>query len=176
MRTRAVVVVGAVAAAVALPLALATRSPEVARRIPAAKRAEFERAAAPPGLRVEKSGVLRTGREPSWRRGIVASGFAPFPESAYRIVNQWQDVIGGRHVNVYAGRLGSDARRGVVLVQHTAIRAASPGPATASIAPGESGTLRITRARGTVLELRSSRGGSYAFDVGRGRFVSTERG
>jgi hypothetical protein len=177
MRTRSVVVVGVVAAAVAMPLAFAAPRADVASRIPAVKRAEFDRAAVAPGLRVVKPRFVGATHEPSWRRGIVASGLAPFTESAYRIVNQWQDMVGGWHVNVYAGRLGSDAR-GVVVVQRTPLRTASPGPARAYVAAGAAGALRITRARGAVLELRSTGGERYLFDVrpGRSLLVSARHG
>src|SRR5436190_12576928 len=116
--------VGVAVAAVSLPLALAARRPDVAGRMPAVKRPELERGAAAPG-RVAKPRVVRAVRGPGWRRGIVASGLAPFSESAYRIVNQWQDVVGGEHVNVYAGQLGLSPRRGAVVVQRTPVTGAS---------------------------------------------------
>ena len=175
MRTRAVAI--AVGAAVlALPIALRAARPAGHVRIPPAKRAEFAHVGVPSGARVMKPFAIAGAAEPRWRSGVVESGLAPFPESMYVIANQWQAVVAGRHVNVYAGSLGFDLRQGVLVVAETGVGRVKTGRPVAYRAPGRTGALRITRARGMTLELRSPRGAVYVFDVRRRMLVRVSRG
>ncbi|MDQ2983648.1 MAG: hypothetical protein M3R70_06965 [Actinomycetota bacterium] len=160
MPTRAALIAAALAV-LGLPMALAASRSLERAALPRAKRAEFSRVAAPAGPAGLKP--VRIGRpdpEPPWRHGVIASGHAPFSESALVIANQWQERIAGRHVSVYAGARGFDRRQGVVVV----VEEAAPG-ASVYGTPSRTGALRITRARGLMLELRSAAGARYRFSV-----------
>lgn len=60
---------------------------------------------APPNPNGQPPAELATPPEPEWRTGIIEDHAAPFPGSMFRLENQWQQVVGARHVNVYAGAL-----------------------------------------------------------------------
>ena len=172
MRTRRgwIVACAFAAAAGALPLAVgAVRKPKPSRApVPAAKRAEFTRVAAAAGRARKRIAIVRAA-EPRWRSGVIDSGRAPFPESAFVISNQWQRLVGSRHVNVYAGALGADPRRGVLVV------VATPGRTHVYRTAGRSGALRITGASGTTVRAADARS-SYMFDASRPRLVRVKGG
>ena len=175
MRTRPFFVFSFAAAGVlVVSIALAAAGGGGRAPLPRAKRAELTRVAAPPG----SSGLKpvrfahRASAEPPWRRGVLATGLSPFPESAFVIENQWQELVTGRHVSVYAGSIGFDRTQGIVVVVETSPGGAKARRPSAYRTAARVGALRITRARGLTLELRAARGKRYVFDVLRRRLAS----
>jgi hypothetical protein len=99
-----------------------------------------------------------------WRSGIFESGNAPFPSSVYYIENQWQDVVEGEHVNVFAGEYTQDPSQGVVMLALTSL----DGKALSvkeSPTPTKVGALKIVSANGFVLRLISTKGSSFTMDA-----------
>jgi hypothetical protein len=125
----------------------------------------------PPGASGQAAGVFgrKLGRpsgspEPEWRQGVIESGLAPFPSGVYRIENQWQQLLHGQHTSVYAGALGADPARGVVVVQSTSVDNARVGKPREYLATAGSGPLRIVRAEGLTLVLQGADGSEFMFD------------
>lgn len=150
----------------ALPVAVAVASS------PAAPAKDMREFAAPRSVhpvpaqeRVGKPLTATARPEPEWRRGITDSGQAPFMAQEYRFENQWQDVVGGRHTNVWAGAAGGDPQQGVVVVLTTSLDLTRAGSPEVFPTPSRTGSLRITDARGTVLTLVSSGGATFTFRV-----------
>ncbi|MCA1833294.1 MAG: hypothetical protein ABR548_00610 [Actinomycetota bacterium] len=105
--------------------------------------------------------------ELAWATGIIDDGQAPLPGTEYVIENQWQDVVAGEHVNVYAG-LSLRASRGVLVVDTTAVDYSdSITPGGIYLAPEGTGSLRIIEAVGSKLIVLSASGAQFAFDVAR---------
>jgi hypothetical protein len=102
--------------------------------------------------------------------GIVESSQAPFPSGRYRIENQWQDLIDGHWVQVYAGSLYADPMRGVVVVVVSSADWSSSTLA-ATYEAGTVGALKIVAAKGTTLSIRSSGGATLTFDARVRAFV-----
>lgn len=160
------VVLLAAALLLALPVAVAVASSPTA---PAKDMREF---AAPRSVhpvpaqeRVAKPLTATARPEPEWRRGIIDSGQAPFSAQAYRFENQWQDVVGGKHTNVWAGAAGDDPQQGIIVVTTTSLDLTQAGTPEVFRTPSRTGSLRITDARGTVLTLVSSGGAAFTFRV-----------
>ncbi len=160
-----VLVAGTALLALPAAMALAANSPTP----PAKDMREF---APPPSVRpvpaearVAKPLTATARPEPEWRRGIIDSGLAPFSAQQYRFENQWQDVVGGKHTNVWAGAAGDDPNQGVVVVRTTSLDLAEVGRAEVFRTPGYTGPLRITDAHGTVLTLISATGATFTFNV-----------
>jgi hypothetical protein len=103
--------------------------------------------------------------EPPWPSGIIESGLAPFPGSAYQFENQWHDVLDGEHVNVYAGAMGDDPLQGVIVVRTTSLDLMSAGPPEIFTTDQRVGTLRIVSAKDAILTLQSSQGRRFSFNV-----------
>lgn len=119
----------------------------------------------PAQQRVPKPLTATSRPEPEWQRGIVDTGQAPFPAREYRFENQWQDVVGGKHTNVWAGAAGDDPQQGVVVVLTTSLDLTQAGSPEVFPTPSRTGALRITDAHGTVLTLVSSAGATFTFHV-----------
>lgn len=115
--------------------------------------------------RVAKPVNATSQPEPEWRRGIIDSGQAPFPSQQYRFENQWQDVVGGKHTNVWAGAAGADPQQGVVVVSTTSLDLTQTGSAEVFRTPSRTGALRITDAHGMVLTLVDATGAMFTFRV-----------
>lgn len=96
---------------------------------------------------------------PNW--GLVGSGQVPFPSQGYSFVNRWNDKQG---FSVAAGSLSSDPTIGVVSVMQFDSSRQMTSHAE-YIAPRGSGVLRITGLSGTLLQLVSSTGHSWSFDL-----------
>jgi hypothetical protein len=112
-----------------------------------------------------------SGTEPGWRSGIIESGQAPLPAAGFVIENQWHDVIGGEHVNVYAGVERADPSRGLVVVDTTPLDLNGDGtPGGVYYSPAATGSLRIVQAAGSTLVLVSARGSRFVFDAAARRF------
>jgi hypothetical protein len=101
--------------------------------------------------------------------GIVNNSQTPFPADEYVIQNQWQDLIGGQWVQVYAGSLYEDSSQGVVIVR------ISPADWSNSTIAGEyrvkGGSLRIVSASGSILVLQNPAGLHLKFDAGARKFL-----
>lgn len=94
--------------------------------------------------------------EQAWPSGIIQSGQVPFPGDVYNITNQWQEVVNGKHLSVYAGSEGQNASQGLLLVTTLSLELhTSTGPGV-YLAPSPIGALRITAANGQHLTLTSS--------------------
>jgi hypothetical protein len=98
-----------------------------------------------------------------WPVGIF-SGPAPFPSSIYSIENEWQGLVSGSHLQVYAGGLSQNPSQGVVIVQQTSVDLANV-QTTVVETPDHGGALRITDARSLSLYLVGSTGERYVFNV-----------
>jgi len=119
----------------------------------------------PASERVAKPLTATSRPEPEWRRGIIDSGQAPFPAHQYVFQNQWQDVVGGKHTNVWAGAAGDDPQQGVVVVRTTSLDLTQTGGVEVFPTPTRTGALRIADAHGTVLTLVDSTGATFIFHV-----------
>lgn len=111
--------------------------------------------------------------EPAWITGIIDESQAPLPAERYVIENQWHDVLGGEHVNVYAGAERADPTHGLVVIDTTALdltSASTPGGEYRS--PTDAGALRIVEAAGTKLILVSSGGARFVFDIASRTFTT----
>jgi hypothetical protein len=108
--------------------------------------------------------------EPAWLDGIVESGQAPLPGSAFDIVNQWHDVVAGDHVNVYAGARRDDAGAGIVVVEVTRRDYTSDGGVYPT--PSAGGAVRIVDAIGAKLILLAANGARFTFDVTTRTYVA----
>jgi hypothetical protein len=102
--------------------------------------------------------------------GIVENSQAPFPAGSYRIENQWQELIDGQWVQVYAGSLYADPREGVILV---VVSSADWSSSTLAVTykAGTVGALKIVAAKGTTLSIQSSGGATLRFDARARAFV-----
>ncbi len=99
-----------------------------------------------------------------WPSGIFERSQAPLPASLYTITNQWQNDVGGRHVQVYVGSETPFPSQGVVIVQTTSLDLQTVRTMT-YLTPVTSGRLRIVAAQGSQLTLTAASGTSYVFDV-----------
>lgn len=99
-----------------------------------------------------------------WPTGIFEEGQAPFPAAAVTVNNQWQGVVNGQYVQVYAGALPDAPAQGVVIVAVTTVDL-QPVSTQWIAAPANSGTLRLVAERNLQLTLESTRGLSFVFDV-----------
>ena len=96
---------------------------------------------------------------------------APFAPSEYVLDERgWQDVAVDGITTAFAGAVGSDHKRGVVVVMRSTA-AGEPASVRAYPAPARSGSLAIGAARGSTLTLRTASGGTVAFDVATGSYV-----
>jgi hypothetical protein len=124
------------------------REQQAAARIPPAP-ADRARAPTPPP-------VPRTGPPP---RGIIEDGQAPLPSRQLRVLNQWQDVIDGQLIHVYAGRSEADPAHGVIVVL-------TPGRSGGTyVTPTATGGLRIIREEGQVFTLAAANGETWSFNL-----------
>jgi hypothetical protein len=105
-----------------------------------------------------------TTADSSWPTGIFNNGQAPFPSEMYVFENQWQQVVDGNYVNVYAGALGTDPKQGV-LVMVTRPDLTSQGNVTVYLTSTKTGSLHITQADNLLLGIVSQNGSTYKFDV-----------
>jgi hypothetical protein len=95
---------------------------------------------------------------------------APFSPSDYVLdARGWQDVAVDGITTAFAGALGSDRHRGVVVVMRST-EAGEPVSARAYAAPARSGSLTIAAARGSALTLRARSGSTFVFDVATGSY------
>ena len=93
---------------------------------------------------------------------------SPFPAHEYLLQpTGWQRVSGSRRLTVYAGALGTERDRGVLLVVTTA---ADDRTVAAYPAPFRNGALRLVAAKGDVLAFRDETGATLSFDVSARRY------
>jgi hypothetical protein len=110
--------------------------------------------------------------EPAWATGIIDSGQAPFPGSVYSFENQWHEIVGGEHANVYAGALRQDRAQGVLALEFTALDIT--GDATTGgiyPTPLKAGPIRIVAAAAGRVMLLAEDGTQFAFDLATRRFT-----
>ena len=103
-----------------------------------------------------------------WHTGIAQSGFAPLPAAFYLFNNQWQNVVGGAHVNVYAGHFTQSPKDGVIVVLATSIDGQVTTAPRVFRTPAGAGSARIISARGTTLTIKTSTGLVTTFQVPSG--------
>ncbi len=96
---------------------------------------------------------------------------APFAPSEYVLDKRgWQDVGAHGITTAFAGAVGRDHERGVVVVMRSTA-AGEPTSARAYPAPARSGSLVIAGARGSLLTLRVRPGRTLLFDVATGSYA-----
>ncbi len=96
---------------------------------------------------------------------------SPFPAREYLLQpTGWQQIAGSRRLTVYAGALGTERDRGVLLVVTTALPAADERTVASYPAPSRNGSLQLVAARGDVLALRDETGRTVSFDVSARRY------
>lgn len=98
-------------------------------------------------------------------RGLTQSGLAPLPGSLYDIRNQYQSLIGDRHVAVYAGALRADPGQGVVVVINRGLDPSLVSAPQVYRIGNHQGALEIMSATRGVLVLRSGSGASFVFPI-----------
>lgn len=103
-------------------------------------------------------------QEPAWRSGIIDSGLAPFPAAMYQFENQWQEIVDGAHLKVYAGSLGKDRSQGIVVLQRISLDNRAEPPQEIR-GPAGAGPLRIVAADKDLLTLKSSNGSEFTLNV-----------
>jgi len=155
--------------AVGLPAASRSRAAQGATRLPPAKQAIMDRIAqhraaalaAPKPPKVHRH-VVPTPE--TWPSGIFQRSIAPFPSSLYTIKNQWQNVVGGAHVQVYAGTETANPSQGIVAIVTTSLDLQTVQSATYPT-PSADGAVQITAANGAQLTLTTTNGSSLTFNV-----------
>ncbi len=106
---------------------------------------------------------VATPDEP-WPTGIIEEGQAPLPAAAITVKNQWQGVISGQYVQVYAGALPDDPAQGVVIVAVTS-PTLEPVSVQRFVTPSKAGAVRIVSEQDQRLTLHSASGVSSVFDL-----------
>jgi hypothetical protein len=83
-----------------------------------------------------------------WRLGIFNGAWpVPFSGEAFAANNQWQGIVGNRHLSVYAGAEGRDPSQGLLIVQGESLDLSNPSE-NAYLAPAHVGSLHIAAAQG----------------------------
>ena len=100
-----------------------------------------------------------------WPSGIIESGQAPLPGELYVINNQWQEVVGGVHLSVYAGSEAQDPSQGVLIVMTTSLDLQTSTGPHIYLTPLHSGALRIVGSNSQRLTLTSTNGTQFVFFV-----------
>lgn len=106
-------------------------------------------------------------------QGVIDSRQAPLPSSVYVITNQYQAVVSGIVLHVYAGALRDDSTQGLLYVQvddpnHVGSRIHGG----ALLIPGRTGLAKITAGSGSSVSFTTAAGASGAYDAATGRFSS----
>lgn len=126
-------------------------------------------------MRIAALAATKPSKNPNWRpspstpeawaTGIVETNQAPFPADSYTISNQWQEVVGGKHLIVYAGSEGQDASQGLVIVMTWSLDLQTVTGPHVYITRSHSGALRITGVSAQHLTLTSTSGVQFVFFV-----------
>jgi hypothetical protein len=111
---------------------------------------------------------LQTGSEPA--HGIVNNNASPFQADEYLIENEWQEIVAGQWVQIYAGSLPDDPTQGVVIVRVSPLDWSQT--TTVGVYKVRGGTLRIVSAANRILVLHSSSGAHFRFDAVGWKFLS----
>ena len=96
---------------------------------------------------------------------IVENGQAPLHDANYVFVNQFDGVVGGRIVNVYAGYYRFRPTQGVLMVTTSSLDLSAATPARFVNGPAGAGALRVSTFLGDHLLLTSERGATMAFPL-----------
>ncbi len=100
-----------------------------------------------------------------WRSGVIDSGLAPLSGSVYDLKNQYQNLIAGRHVSIFAGALRSDPSQGIIVILNRGIDPSLvSSPQTYRIG-NHQGAVQIVAAQGALLRLRASSGALFTFPI-----------
>lgn len=99
-----------------------------------------------------------------WGTGIFNIPQGPFSADEYDILNQWQNIVNGMHVNVYAGAYEHEKAQGLLVVILTSLDTTKVSGNVYTTAT-KVGALRITSADGSRLQLKSVQGSSFVFDA-----------
>ena len=113
-------------------------------------------------------GDLEAQADPPRVTGIVADAPAPFPSVAFTAGNQWQGYLNERWIQVYAGALGSDPTRGVLVIV-----AENGGGTDWVLTPAGSGLLTLVAETNNRLTVASAGGETYYFDVAARAFADS---
>jgi len=105
-----------------------------------------------------------------WPTGIFESSNAPLRAADYKIVNQWQGIVGANYVQVYAGSVASDPNDGVLVVVVTSRDDLGKVSGATVRPPVRAGPLRISSAQGTQLTVTTAVG-VFVFDAALGTFA-----
>lgn len=144
--------------------------------LPAEKQALYDRAATEEASAIAKAtahprnisaptGLLPTASapQPTPITGIRNIGQSPFGKYAL-IENQWQDIVNGQLVIVYAGRLGAAPDQGFVAVS-TGTPSGENVTTQQFLTPTKSGAVKITAVNGSLVTLESTQGVTFTFDL-----------
>jgi hypothetical protein len=138
----------------------------------AAKRAEVQRAEQ---QRLAALSLPRPNKVPvptkkfttppeNWPSGIFVNGQAPFPGSVYSFENQWQGMLNGVHVNVYAGSLRHDRQQGLLIMTTTSMDLQARS-SDIYFTPYKAGPLTILAQDGPALRLAGQSGARFVFNL-----------
>lgn len=106
---------------------------------------------------------------PAFQPGIFEGGEGLFRPQEAVIENYWQDHIGDRYVQVFAGATGNDPDQGVVyIVTTTQDRVQSE--IAKFLTPAQIGSVRIIAETNLVLHLENQAGEVLLFDIESGQF------
>lgn len=149
----------------------AAQNVSTVRALPADKQALFDRVEANRQVARAHAPAEDPGYIPPpsastvWRSGIIQSGLSPLPSEEFAITNQWQGVVDGIHVNVFAGASRTDGTQGVLVVMRTSASFVPLGTTMVSV-PTNTGALHIESASvSNVLTVQSTSGQSWVFST-----------
>ena len=106
---------------------------------------------------------------PGPAHGIVNNNVSPFPSDQFDIHNEWQDVVAGQWVQVYAGSIAGDPSQGVVIVRVSPLDWSTT--TTVGVYPVRAGALRIVSAVNSTLVLQTPGGSHLRFDAAARKFL-----
>ena len=106
-------------------------------------------------------------------QGVIDSRQAPLPSSVYVLTNQYQAVVSGIVLHVYAGALRGDPTQGLLYVQvDDPNHVGSPIREGALLIPGHTGLAKITAGSSSSVSFTTATGANGAYDAATGRFSS----
>jgi hypothetical protein len=125
-----------------------------------------------PRAPVEQPKVGTRQMTPTPVAGIRDVQMSPFSSQEALVENQWQEVVSGELVVVYAGRLTQTPDQGFVAVQ-MGTRSSKTFSLQRYLTPAQAGAVKIVDVNGLQLTLRAADGTTFAFDVPSRTFVSS---
>lgn len=101
------------------------------------------------------------------KTGIFEEAEGPWPADWFRTENLWMGYVGQSITNVYAGASPGEPLQGKLVITSQDQKRAFD----VYLTPNQTGPIRIESVEGTVLELRSTGGERYLFDVAARKFL-----